>query len=225
MEKNDTTVAKNALRDRFYAQIAEGVKHFPSPSTPPGMENALGAVAQNLSLESVKTCQACPLALVRRQVCVSDVQTHKKIFAVLDFPEVADETSEGFFSTTDGSSALVARLFDKLGVANQVHYSFGVKCHPKKGLATESAAQCAGNLAWELSQVLPEAIVVFGQRALRSLALANGEASLLSSQENSEVTCTVAGRAVKLFVAASAKELETYPEWRSTVWKCLQSLK
>jgi len=201
------------IKDKFYSLIAEGVEKFPK------------------SQFNISNCTLCSLSKNRKKVLVSSKMVHKKFLVLSEFPETEDEASavakpvdEPLFSDRS-SSGLILKLIEKLGLFQDCHFSFALKCVPEKGIPQGSLSVCVqNNLKKELQAVNPEVILCFGQKAL--LALAHFDKSLLLAEENSlAMPFEFENRQKNVFFLASSRDLQAFPQWRNQVWSCLENFK
>lgn len=217
--------ARKQAMERFSAQIAEGVSHFPRPTHAPVPEvsDAIVDERETHFETQVLGCTRCPLASAERVRVVArdprNLQTVPRIFVLADFADVADEQNADFFAE-GAPSHLLTRLFEKLGISKDIYPSFAIKCAPRKGIAVNSLRACSGHLKWELEKVRPDSVLLFGSRAKEAYEIVTGQ-----SLESIEEMGRVETRSALVFVMPSVLELAAYPEWRSAVWRLLQPLR
>lgn len=224
------------VAEQFYALAARGVQHFPKPTprasapVPVDLESvatpeAVGSVAGAVVAETLLTCQACPLAAERKRVVTQTQWSPFPLFVLAEFPTFADEDGTGVWGGESSSTAVLHRLFEKLGVLNAVHASFAIKCAPRKHIPNTSLKACSNHLSHELAAVDPRAIICFGERAVRALHSITGGAFQRTLEVGEESPQVVAGKERRIFVMPSAAELDAHPDWRGEVWRALQCLK
>lgn len=234
--------SQNSLReiasDQLIALIASGVQRWPRPHLPEcGLPSTNSSeFARSVTLkEDIEHCKKCSLSQTRRRVvCAPIVQ--KRFFVLADFPEPAEEILDaGPFEAPEAANNLLQRLFQRLGIWQDVFPSFAVKCFPKNNLPANSLEACLPNISSELSGVSPEIILCFGSRAARCL-----EESLRMSlplTEMGEIPQatfeTLRAQSLRypalknekiwqglkqIFFFPASRELRDYPEWRKQVW-------
>lgn len=211
------------IKDKFYSLIAEGVEKF--PNNPYLISNTDQTTHSNQDpYSTISNCSLCALAKSRKKVLISSEIVYKKFFILSEFPETEDEQSSTVYSDKS-SSGLILKLVEKLGLFQDCHFSFALKCVPEKGIPQGSLSICVqNNLKKELQAVNPEAILCFGQKAL--LALAHFDKSLLLAEENSlAMPFEFENRQKSVFFLASSRDLQAFPQWRNQVWSCLENFK
>ena len=223
---------KELLKDKFYSLIAEGVEKFPMGfNLGPGLRRDDNLDRRDNSAQpgdDISNCTLCPLSQTRKKVVVSSEIVKKKFFILSEFPELEDENSQTkFLFSEKSSSGLIVKLLEKLGLLQDCHFSFALKCVPEKGLPKSALSICAkNNLKTELASVNPEIILCFGQRAI--FALAQFEPSLLSvdlEENSSNFKLNLENTAKTVFFLSSSRDLQAFPHWRNQVWKFLEPFK
>lgn len=136
---NDLLIIQNQIRNKLLANISEGVERFPAPvssdNTPTFPSLNLGHIIQN--------CTACPLAKERKRVVVNSSFSSKEFFILSDFPDKYDEDAPEVFAPQSPLSSLVINLLGKLGIIENCHFSFALKCLPHFGILENSLTLCA----------------------------------------------------------------------------------
>lgn len=228
--------------ERYCAQVAHGVQHFPrpvsaQPKAPPHEEITSATV--RVELADVPACVRCDLASTRKRVVLARTFEARPFMALADFPEVHDEEALALFSQDTAASALLVRLFAKLGIDDQVHRSFALKCVPRKSVPNGALEACKPNMLAEITAVDPDVIFCFGVRSFLSLSslasislpsMSHSQASNKADSHSGQgglIECGecpavhIAGRDRRVFVFPAARDLAAFPEWRSGVWDVL----
>ena len=215
---------KEQVRDQIYSLIAEGVEKFPSMDVFANRESKFSEQASS----SLLHCQLCSLSQTRKKVLVSPEFQKKKFFILSEFPEEGDENSlSRFLYSEKSSSNLMVKLMEKLGILEQCHFSFAIKCHPEKGIPENSLSLCTQHhLLIELQKVNPEVIFCFGPRSL--FALAGLDKSIQPSnliENSSKFIFRIQNQTKSAFFLSSGRDLQCFPHWRGQVWRFLEQFK
>jgi uracil-DNA glycosylase len=212
-----------------------GYKIMPSP--------AICTINSLEKIGEVAKCTLCSLAKTRQTVIFSEKLKQKKFFILLEYPNEKLETlkinhEKDFLEfiqpeslvppspkqTTHVKDNLEAEVFEsgnyairnllfKLGIQNDSHISFALKCVPRKGIPSVGAFECAKhNLKLELDAINSENIFVFGSIAINAINIALQQNSHWQEGKN-------------LFFFPSALELAVNPSWRINVWDSLAQFK
>lgn len=246
--------ARRRAREQVSAWVAKGLQRWPRPAarvneednsvllkgTQLGSRRVMPSAASGV--QEISKCRACALCEVRTRVVHTKQLTAKKFYVLGDFPEAPEEQSdEGPFSAPEAANNLLERLFQRLGLWDQVFPAFAVKCFPRTNLPPNALLNCTVNVATELAFAQPEVIVCFGNRAARSLeevlgmSLPLSEMGEISSQafldlwmqmqlEDAEKSARNAAwkNLKRIFFFPTSRELRDYPDWRKQVWQELQ---
>lgn len=211
------------IQDRMYSLLSEGVSSFPKFSMNLDQVNHAHVDSVSVMKNEIASCQRCPLAKSRKRVVVSEDIQKKSFFILSDFPRKEDEESDQVFAPGSPSSVL-ANLVQKLGVLQQSYFSFALKCVPDKGIPQQGISLCATHhLSFELEQVDPQVIFCFGYRALFSLTHLDSKLKDTACCENQDpITFQFKNKSVMLFFLPSASDLQSFPQWRTQVWRQLE---
>lgn len=201
--------------DQLQAQLhnlaLSGVRHYPKPKQ-----------TQSAAFD-ISHCQLCELAHTRKRVLVANAIVPKKYFLLCDFPEKKEEENEEFFAPEH----LVVKLAERLGIVEQCHFSFALKCVSEKGYSPNTFTQCTKhNLSYELEQTQCEIILCFGHRALN--ALAHLDSTLLASPSIENSSCLsfqFRSKTIQTFFLSDHRDLTKYTSWRQSAWQTLSALR
>ena len=227
--------AYRQAQEQFKELTRRGVTHFPVPAAP-----VLSQQDENpqASAVAVRTCTACSLHVQRKNVVHWPIVTRRPLFILADFPDEPQETQfqNEWKQIPDGRSALLWRLFERLGVRQQCYLSYAVKCVPHQGIPSQSVACCALHVTRELRQCAPAVVLCFGERALASLTLidsacaafhqrSQGSPSFFWMEFSATHPFAAAPSVKKIGLFPSLIELEANPTWRQPVWNQLLDLR
>lgn len=223
--------AKSSLHkivyDRLLANVIDGVGHFPKPLRESiACESSENQNKLNLQ-KRIQQCQLCPLAAKRSNALVANVIEQRKYFILAEFPDTIEDQTNEVFSIKSPFSNLILNLLGKMGILEQSHFSYVIKCCPEKELPENSLKICATNhLIEELKIVSPEYIFCFGYRALKALAFSTQDPLFsLNINENSKLEkIRVFDNSIQPYFFSSIRDLHQFPHWRKQVWELLATL-
>jgi uracil-DNA glycosylase len=218
---------KRQVTEQYLAQIARGVQRFPPPHSASEAALEVEQLPSEIAspahrLPSELKCEKCPLKSSRTQLVAEPSFSPRKYMALLDFPDAAEQDSPELFRNEKLASHIAMRLLMRLGIQEQTHKSFALKCVPKNGIPNGALKSCHDPLQFELERVAPQVLFCFGLRALLSLATLYGF-QLEQSVEIGELIHTKLP--FRVFCLPSVRELESFPEWRAAVWHALQEFR
>jgi len=185
--------------------------------------------------EEISTCQKCVLSKRRKRVLVNNSQKQKRFFILSEYPDIEDENGSNLFNP-HSSSGVILNLINKLGISDNAHYAFALKCVPHEHTPDTGLSTCVRkNLAQELGVVSPSILFCFGMRAF--FALSSIDSNLQIQYQNareSEYDNSLKTQVfyfnfnktqIELYLFPTAQELKLYPKWRSPVWAQLAHFK
>lgn len=215
--------AQKQIQEHMYSLLCDGVLRFPNVSMNSKQKIHVDANPISTIKSDMFSCQRCALAKSRVRVVASEDIQKKSFFILSDFPRKEDEQSDQVFASGSPSSVL-SNLVQKLGISQQSYFSFGLKCVPDKGIPQQGMVLCATHhLSFELEQVDPRVIFCFGHRALFSLAHLDPKLKETALFENQGlITFYLKNKPIDLFFLPSAGDLQSFPQWRTQVWKQLE---
>jgi hypothetical protein len=188
------------------------------------------------AIPELSQCTRGALKDTRKSVVFAVQPAPKKFLVLLEYPDESIESlqntefsfCESFFSwdetntplknngvvpVFDSSMETFKRLILKLGIADDCHISFAIKCVPRKGIPSDCAANCPRyNLQFEFQRVQPQVVLAFGHHAWTAWS------SIAELPENKQ-------RPIQAFCLPSPLELFANPSWRLGVWNRLVELK
>lgn len=227
--------ARRLARVQLAALAAGGCTRFPEPlgaraqtsASAPGSSQPVSATpvageARSVgSWEQVLRCQACVLCESRARVVAPDSVRKARFFALADYPDATEEQSTELFQNEATGSVLVRRLFTRLGAVEATHFSYALKCVAPRGIPPRSLALCNPNLDFEVKQADPDVLFALGTRAADALVMLGARPG--ADFENAEwPEAVMLGRARRVFVLPSFRELQAHPDWRAGVWELLK---
>ena len=220
---SDLQKLQNQIKNKLLSNVIEGVNRFPQPS--PHFFETLNVIQQN-SFNPISKCNLCSLASKRKRVVVENHIVSKSFFVLSDFPDSFDESFEGVFAPQSPLSSIVLNLLNKLGIIEDCHFSFAIKCVPEKGLPNAVLKTCASqNLSKELVEVKPKCVLCFGHRAFQALGQIDQNLNYFKYLENTGFAeIFIEGAQIKVFFLSSIRDLRDYPLWRHDVWNVLKTL-
>lgn len=192
------------ISDRMCALIADGVQQFPH--------------AKDIAL-----CKRCVRAEKRRRVIVAQEISPKKFFVLAEFPDADDESGTAVFAK-NSNTGVILNLLEKLGIDDQSHHSFALKCFSKNLVPDDHLPICVmENLFHEIQMVKPNVLLCFGARAFHALSkfIMPAESLKLGNKHTFEYT----SGSLDVYPLPSAQELNQYPNWRLSVWSKLVHFK
>lgn len=118
---------------------------------------------------------------------------------------------------------VLERLLQKLGVAEECHRTFAIKCPAPRGIPPTSLRSCNLFLTYELEQANPHFILAFGTHAWSAVQKALGlEGDFQRCFE--EPIQKIRGGGPTVIYLPGALELTHTPQWRGHVWSTLQNV-
>ncbi len=212
--QNPTLMNISPISERILALIAEGVGHFSAQ-------------------EDISNCQKCVLSRNRKKVLVAESTIPKSFFILSEYPDIEDESSKELFNA-EGSSAIILNLIRKLGIEQDCHFSFSLKCVPHKTTPQMGLNTCiTQHLLKEISRVSPKTIFCFGSRTFYALSALDPNLFYQAHmpekngdlEQSKAFNFTLNGETIALYLLPTAQELKQFPQWRAPVWMQLAHFK
>lgn len=199
--QNHTSTNSSLISERVLSLVADGVSQFPH-------------------VKDISLCEKCVRVNTRKRVVVEQNISHKKFFVLAEFPEPEDESSPSVFSK-EAATGVILNLLEKLGIADECHQSFALKCVSQKHIPDDHLAFCVlENLRQEFRSVTPKIVLCFGARAFFALSQFVMLPGSFSAQSGS-VVFTFENQAIEVYTLPTAQELKQFPHWRAPVWSKL----
>jgi uracil-DNA glycosylase family 4 len=218
---------RDIVIETLHARIAEGSAHFPRPTTVGAPTELLKSSSSSAEVlpestwrETLLSCQECALHSARTRVVAPENFLAQRIMLVSDFPDSSDENApkaSPLFAPQSSPHNVLQRLLNYLGLANEVHRAFAIKCVSPKGIPNDALRTCSKHLVREVSLVNPDVIVCSGPRSAQSLLNGKVESSVLLSELCAVGPLTIEGRERLVLLIPAARELETFEKWRGPV--------
>ena len=210
--QNPTFTNISPISERILALIAEGAGSFKTQ-------------------EDVTQCRKCPLSQNRSKVLISTPILPKKFFVLSEYADRQDESSSQELFHPQSSSGIILNLVKKLGIAEQCHFSFALKCVPHKHTPEAGLTTCVTqNLLKEIKEVQPSVLFCFGARIFYALASLDPGLFYQAYMPKNEVLPSFSKEfslnlnkyKMTLFLLPTSQELKQFPQWRTSVWEQLE---